>query len=139
MSKEKTAKVMGRPVINLDWEIIYGLCEHFCTLEEIAAICRVSEDTVERRCKDVNNETFADYRKRAASGGKASLRRTQYQVALAGNTTMLKWLGQNEMGQSEVQKIDHTTRGNDIISGMSDDEKRDRFEKMKRVQDAYAS
>jgi len=51
----------------IDSKTFGGLCEVQCTLEEIAHVLRVSEDTVERWCKRTYELGFADaYKKFSA-------------------------------------------------------------------------
>lgn len=64
---------------------------------------RVSEDTVERRCKEHYGETFAEIYKKLSAVGKSSLRRTQFKMAER-NTAMAIWLGKQYLGQSDKQE-----------------------------------
>lgn len=98
----------GRPKIVLDFDLIKKLCKIQCTLEEIAGTLEVSEDTVERRCEEVYGMKFADFFKRHSAGGKTSLRRKQYEVAMSGNTALLIFLGKQNLGQSD--KVEHVSR-----------------------------
>jgi hypothetical protein len=95
---------MGRPIIEIDWVQFEKLCAIFCTLEEIASWFDCSADTIERACKRHYNETFAEIYKKKMSKGKVSLRRKQFEMAMAGNTTMAIWLGKQYLGQKD--KID---------------------------------
>jgi len=57
----------GRPRKEIDQSFFEGLCEIQCTLEEIAGVLRVSQDTVERWCKRTYELGFADaYKKFSA-------------------------------------------------------------------------
>jgi hypothetical protein len=58
-----------------------GLCEIQCTLEEIAGVLRVSEDTVERWCERTYERGFADIYKKFSAAGKTSLRKSQFELA----------------------------------------------------------
>jgi hypothetical protein len=64
-----------------------------CTVAEIAAVLEVSTATVERHAQEV----IARGRDRV----KASLRRKQVALALAGDRVMLIWLGKQMLGQRE--------------------------------------
>jgi hypothetical protein len=64
-------------------------------------VLRVSEDTIERWCKRTYELGFADAYKKFSATGKTSLRRSQFNVALQGNPTMLIWLGKQYLGQRE--------------------------------------
>lgn len=95
------AKEMGRPKIVIDWDQFEKLCAMQCTLEEISAWFKCSEDTIERACKREHGVTFADYFKQKRSGGRISLRRKQFEVAMSGNVTMLIFLGKQYLEQSD--------------------------------------
>lgn len=107
-------KKMGRPVLAIDFKIFEGLCEIQCTLPEIAGVLRVSEDTVERRCKEYYGETFAETYKKHSAQGLMSLRRAQMKTALDGNATMQIWLGKQLLGQNDKLTIDVNKLDSDI-------------------------
>ena len=95
----------GRPRIEINWPDFDRLCEVQCTLEEIAAHFGVSEDTVERAVKREHKTSFADYFAEKRKAGFVSLRRRQYELAMAGNATMLIFLGKQYLGQSDKREI----------------------------------
>lgn len=92
---------MGRPKIEINWTEFEKLCGIQCTLVEIADWFRCSEDTIERAVQTHYGETFAETFKRKSSGGRISLRRKQYEMALKGHPTMLIWLGKQHLGQRD--------------------------------------
>ena len=89
----------------IDKSVFEKLCGVWCTLEEIAGIFDVSEDTIESWCKDTYKMTFSDVYKRKSSAGKVSLRRMQYDSAKKGNVTMQIWLGKQQLGQREQMEV----------------------------------
>lgn len=91
----------GRPRKKLNQQTFQGLCEIQATLEEIAGVLRVSEDTVERWCQRTFDLGFAECFKKFSAGGKTSLRRQQFELAKKGNATMLIWLGKQYLGQRD--------------------------------------
>lgn len=97
---------MGRPKIEIDWELLEKLCEIHCTQSEIEAIMKVSMNTLERAIRKKHDLTFGQFSRQKASVGKMSLRRAQYSGAISGNVPLLIWLGKQWLGQSE--KIEHT-------------------------------
>lgn len=107
--KKKEPKKMGRPVIQIDWEVFDKLCALQCTQVEMASWFDCSVDTLERRCMDEQQMTFAEYYTQKAGKGKISLRRNQWKLAEKGNATMLIWLGKQILGQKD--KTDITTDG----------------------------
>ena len=64
---------------------------------EIAAVCGVSVDTLERR--------FADTIKKGRETGNMSLRRKQVEVAMQGSVAMLIWLGKQRLEQKDQVDI----------------------------------
>jgi len=109
----------GRPKIDINWEELDKLCQMQCTLTEIASWFNVSEDTIERRCKEMHGITFQEYFSRKRAGGLVALRRAQFQLALK-NPAMAIFLGKNYLGQKDKQDINVGHRFD--FSGLSDAE-----------------
>jgi len=102
---------MGRPELDVlrsdkDWEMLYQFMRWQATLEECASFFDCSEDTLNRRIKDKHNTTYAGLFKVKSFKGKLSLRRKQYETAMAGNTALLIFLGKNYLNQSD--KVEHS-------------------------------
>lgn len=95
-----TKPKLGRPPLQLDEKIIAGLARIDCTMIEIAAVVGCSVDTLERH--------FAEVIEKNRKDGHASIRRQQYKLAMAGNPTMLIWLGKVQLGQRETVVNEHT-------------------------------
>ena len=85
----------------------------------MAAILKISFDTLERAIQREHKMGFAEYYKIHASGGKKSLRRVQFDKAMDGNVPMLIWLGKQMLGQTEKveTKIDSEVQGININFG----------------------
>lgn len=64
----------------------------------------VSVDTMCRRIKEKFGQTFAEYRDKKRASMKTALFKKQYDIAMAGNVTMLIWLGKNYLGQTDKQE-----------------------------------
>ena len=96
----KSPKNESSKRIQLDLELIKTLAGFGLTLAEIAAACGCSDDTLHRRARAQIDRGWADMR--------ASLKRKQYEVAMAGNVTMLIWLGKNYLDQTDRQVVDQT-------------------------------
>lgn len=92
---------MARPIVDLDSKQFEKLCGMHCTLEEIAGWFHCSEDTVERWVKRTYKKRFAEIYRQKRGAGSVSLRRKQMEIALAGNVTMLIFLGKQYCGQSD--------------------------------------
>ena len=101
---------MGRPRIEIDKEEFGKLCAIQRPLTQIAGGCRCSPDTIGKWCKREYNDTFSEVFKKYSSGGKISLRRTQFRLAEK-NTAMAIWLGKQYLGQREVIDVDNTSNG----------------------------
>lgn len=90
----------GRPLKKLNEageEMVRKLAAVMCTEEEIASVLGVS---VELLHNSANNETFAECYKRGKEQGKASLRRSQFELAKK-NASMAIWLGKQYLGQCD--------------------------------------
>ena len=88
------------PII-IDWKEFDKLCGLQCSLEEIAGWFNCSIDTIENRVKETHGITFSEYFSKKRSSGKISLRRKQYETAMAGNPTLLIWLGKQYLNQTD--------------------------------------
>jgi hypothetical protein len=92
---------MARPRKKIDWKTVANLCGIQCTLAEISSVLDVSDDTIQRACQREHKMPFGDYLKRHRLKGFVSIRRKQYEVATAGNVSMLIWLGKNWLDQRD--------------------------------------
>jgi hypothetical protein len=110
MSEKKN----GRPVKEVDFNKIDGLCKYHCTAQEIIAHLNifgedVSYNTIERRIKEKFGMTFGEYvSQKHDAFAKPKLRQLQWKAAEAGNVTMLIFLGKNYLGQSDKQDVAHS-------------------------------
>jgi hypothetical protein len=101
--KKQKAKANGRPRAVIDLDQINALAQIQCTDYEIAQVIGVSERTIERR-KAAGGPFLEAYEKGRAEG-RTSLRKWQFSVAKAKNTTMLIWLGKQYLNQSDKQDL----------------------------------
>lgn len=83
----------GRPVLDLDEKQILELAKVGCTMREMSAVMKCSEDTLSRR--------YAGVIEQGRQLGCMSLRHAQFKLALSGNCSMLQWLGRFHLGQKE--------------------------------------
>ena len=93
-------RATGRPRKRVDAKLIEELAKIMASRAEIAAIAGCSVSTLDRR--------FDAAIKRGNDHAKASIRRRQFECAMAGNVTMLIWLGKQWLGQRD--KTETTTR-----------------------------
>lgn len=111
MEKKTEGKRMGRPPIEINQKLFEKLCGLQCTEEDIADCLECSVDTIERWCKKVYGETFAEAYKKFKAKGRISIRRAQFALAPK-NATMAIWLGKQYLGQRDVQVVDATVKDN---------------------------
>ncbi len=104
MIKKKTTRKnkpgAGRPHVVLDAEQIGRLAFDGNKDACIAAIMGVSPETI------TDNYSKLLHKKRAER--RAALRKRQMLQALHGDTTMLIWLGKNELDQADKQAVEHS-------------------------------
>jgi AraC-like DNA-binding protein len=113
--KKHHKKKMGRPRVEIDWNIFENLCGIQCTLEEMAAVFHCSIDHLEKSVKREYKKTFSEIFNEKRCYGKMSLRRRQWKAALDGNTTMMIWLGKQHLEQADrleeiIPSAAHTLR-----------------------------
>ena len=99
MAKKKDGP--GRPLKEINWDMVDKALHIQCTGEEIADMLFIDYDTLVNACKRDKKCNFSDYAKQKKSGGKASLRRMQWKNAEAGNATLQIWLGKQMLGQTD--------------------------------------
>jgi len=92
---------VARPPIEIDKKVFENACElHF----------GCSVDTIERWCKRVYNESFAELYNKLSEGGKMSLRRNQMKLSET-NATMAIWLGKQWLGQKDKDTYNSSENG----------------------------
>lgn len=58
-------------------------------------------ETLTNKIKERTGLSFPEYKEQKKEAMRVTLRKKQYDVAMAGNVSMLIWLGKNELGQSD--------------------------------------
>jgi len=102
----------GPAKIQVDRDKLLALAQINCTHSEIASVLGMDLRTLQRRlAEDPELVTIIE---KGREEGKASLRRAQWKSALAGDRTMMIWLGKNTLGQSDNQRVEHS--GNVVVS-----------------------
>jgi uncharacterized protein YfbU (UPF0304 family) len=86
---------IGRPLLQIDPKQVEELAAINCSLKEMAAVLDCERTTLYRR--------FATVIEKGREVGKQSLKRKMWEVAMAGNATMLIWLSKNMLGYSDAQ------------------------------------
>ena len=88
------------------YNFVAGLAAIHCTVADAASALKIAERTFYKYLEE--NEDFKDAWEMGRGEGNVSLRRRQYEVAMSGNPAMLKWLGQNNLGQRDKSERDET-------------------------------
>lgn len=89
--------------IEIDKEMFERFCKVQCTKEEVCLVFGVDDNTLEKWCKKTYKAGFSEVFEQKRAGGKASLRRSQFQLADK-NPTMSIWLGKQYLGQRDPDK-----------------------------------
>lgn len=101
---------MAPQKLKLDEKLIKDLASIHCTMEEIAAMCHCSVDTLERR--------YAEIIKKGKEEGKSSLRRLQWKSAKGGSIPMQIWLGKQMLNQRDRSEQEVAGAHTFVISGV---------------------
>lgn len=104
---------MGRPKKDIDWEKFDVLCRHLPSQEDVAWQLDVSVDTLSRRVRKQHKMSFAEYMGKKKAGVKYNIFLKQYQMAMAGDKTMLIWLGK-QLGQADKTENKTSLSASDI-------------------------
>jgi len=113
-------KRAGRPRIEFDLAAVEGLGRIGATAVEMAHILPASQSTIEHRLAD-RESRFSKAYQRGRCLLKGSLRRKQIEVAMAGNVTMLIWLGKQQLSQTD--RAEHMVEHLNLdVSTLTDDQ-----------------
>ena len=93
-------KKTGRPPKDIDRTEFEKLCSMQCTEEELCGFFGVTDKTLTAWCRRTYGQAFSDVFREKRLGGRASLRRRQWQLAES-NPTLSIWLGKQYLGQSD--------------------------------------
>jgi len=113
MARKPTGNPNGRPKIEIDKRLFEELCGIQCTETEIASVLGVTCDTVLRWCKDTYGDTFSDTFKKHSGNGKASLRRTLFNMA-SKNAGVAIWLSKQYLGMCDKNEVTNIVPDKDI-------------------------
>ena len=97
--KAKPKNKGGRPKIAIDMARVEQLAAIGCTQQEIASDLGVTVETMASR------KGFSATYKKGMDKGCMSLRHKQFNLALAGDRTMLIWLGKQLLGQTDKREV----------------------------------
>lgn len=112
---------MARPRIEIDQDQLEALCRMNPTLKDASAFFKVSEDTIERRCKEFGYADFADCRQQNMVHTRLKLIRKALEMAeVKGNTAMMIFCLKNLCGW--VDKVENTVTTKDLKIEISKEE-----------------
>ena len=103
-----TKRNVGRPRSEFNQKLFEQACACFCNKATVCDILDCNKNTLTAWCYRTYGTDFTHIRERFRSNTKLSLRQMQIKVAMSGDTNMLKWLGKQELGQSESTTSDNT-------------------------------
>lgn len=102
VKKHKTTRnPVGGPRKKIDQDVFEGLCNILCTKDEICSVMDVSEKTISNWCQRTYGKTFKDAYEQLCLGGKASIRRNQFELSKK-SATMAIFLGKQFLGQKDI-------------------------------------
>lgn len=102
---------MARPTKKLEeikfdgWDQLDALII-WASQEYCAEKLGISVDSLTRRLNE-KGYGFAEYKRKRQEPMRINLLKKQYDVAMAGNVSMLIWLGKQHLGQSDKQEVSH--------------------------------
>lgn len=94
---------MARPKKEIKQKEFEALCAIQCTQEEICGVLDVCHDTLDRWCHRTYKKSFSQIFAEKRQGGRASLRRKQWNLADT-SASMAIWLGKQYLGQRDKQE-----------------------------------
>lgn len=98
-----------KPKLNINWNEVYKLLEAGCSGTEIAAFLGISKMTLYSRSRVDLKRDFSEVKQEYRRRGDSLLRAKQYQMAMAGDKTMMIFLGKNRLNQAD--KIEQKVKG----------------------------
>lgn len=99
---EKNPQGAGRPLFQIDWELVDELCRIQCTLREITEFLKCDKNTLHDATIREHGVEFSRYYEQKRGSGKVSLRRALWRRAVDdGDKTMLIWLSKNYLDMAD--------------------------------------
>jgi uncharacterized protein (DUF305 family) len=115
---KKMARSAGRPKTPIDIQQLEKLAAVGCQESEMAWFFGMHPVSFSKRKTKKMQEAIDKGR----NNGKTALRRKQFELAMAGDRTMLVWLGKQELGQSDKRHIEQEVTHHKSVVEMSDEE-----------------
>ena len=116
---KRTGNPNGRPPIPIDKKQFESLCGMLCTEEEIADFFGCSIDTINNWCKKTYEQTFSEMYKQKRTLGKASLRRSGFQMAKTIPSVHIfyakNFLGMTDKVEQTIMEVEDLTSLADML------------------------
>ena len=96
---------MARPQKKIDFQYLKTICQRPISSEDIAAIMKVSKDTLERAIKKEYGIGFAAFKEENLAGLRLTILDQQIAIMKKGNASMAIWLGKQYCGQKDKTEI----------------------------------
>ena len=91
---------MARPKkYDIDSKQVEIMASQGATNTDIAEVFKCTEGLIRK--------SYSEFLTKGRAERRMKLRRLQWKAAESGNTTMLIWLGKQELGQTDRQEIEH--------------------------------
>lgn len=99
--KQPKQKGAGRPFAVIDWKKVGRYLQAQCKTTEIAGLLGIERDTLYNRCLLDNKMEYSAWSALKKAEGLELIRAKQFDTAMAGDRTMLIWLGKQLLGQKD--------------------------------------
>ena len=103
MTDEPVPNPGGRPLAEIDLDVVRNSAAIGCTVEEIASVLGLGRSTVYKYME--LNPAVQEAIDEGRAKGRATLRRIQWQRANGGSDTMCIWLGKQMLGQKDRSDV----------------------------------
>lgn len=121
---------IGRPKIDIDYQLVYQLATYQCTKTEIAAALKTTVGSIENDTE--RKERFNELITRGHEDGKARLRKNQARMSEK-NPVMAIWCGKQYLNQSDNPQQAQTIDGTIKVVFESPDKDKERLENMEKA------
>jgi hypothetical protein len=121
----------GRPVKQIDPEILSAVAHLQPTMEEMASALKVSLNTLKARLEE--NQELQEIIDQSKNAGKLSLRRMMWKNAQGGNTTMQIWLSKQYLDMCDKQTVNTNAKIDLDLSTLTDEQLDRQIDRMKNA------
>jgi hypothetical protein len=98
---QKLAAKMSRPLLEVDMTELQKLMQFRPTKKDAAAFFNVSEDTIERRIRELEDLTYEEFKEKYSVKRRIARRQKLEEMAMKGNIAALIYLDKKETGDPD--------------------------------------